>query len=148
LYVVARVGRERFAFRVRALEEVLDAPDIGWVPRASDGLLGQIRYRDRSVAAYDAGWAFGVARDAGSGAAIIVRDGPRRLAIVVDDVEDLARVDQRSRRPVPAGTDADGVLDGVCIAEGDHAGLISLVRMDKLLARLTARDADDKGGTS
>jgi chemotaxis signal transduction protein len=138
LHLVTLVGTERFAFPVAHVEEVIDAPRLSWVPGAPDGLLGQMRHRDRTVSAYDAGAAFGVRRANGTGTALILRDDAARVAVVVDDAEDLQLVAPESVRAVPTGADADGVLRGVCIAAG--RGLMSLVRVDALVARVTARD--------
>jgi len=78
LHLVARVGAERFAFPVAQVEEVIDAPDVTWVPLAPAGLLGQLRYRDRTVSAFDGGWALGVAREGTTGSAVVLSEGVRR----------------------------------------------------------------------
>lgn len=142
LHLIVRVGPERFAFPAAAVEEVIDAPSIAWVPRAREGLLGELLYRDRTVSAYDAGWAFDVPRGAGAGAAIVLRDGEERLAIVVDDVDDLLLVDQASVRPVPAGPDAAGLLRGLRFLADGGPGLLGLVRVDALLARVGRRGSE------
>lgn len=141
MHVVVRVGPERFAFRVGDVEEALDAPRVTPVPLAPAGLLGQARYRDRTVRAFDAGWVFGVSGDGGAGTALVFRDGEERVMLVVDDVEDLADVAPGDVRPVPSGADGEGVLLGVCLAADGR--LVSLVRADAMVARATARRSHD-----
>lgn len=145
LYLVARLGTECFAFPARQVEEVVDAPRVSWVPGAPDGLLGQMRYRDRTVGAYAAGWLFGVQPatevGTGSGTAVILRAGELRVAVVVDDAEDLQLVPWETVRAVPLGTDPEGILRGVCFAAGRGPDLVSLVRVDALVARATAGEA-------
>lgn len=145
LYLVTRVGTECFAFPVSHVEEVVDAPSVSWVPDAPDGLLGQMRYRDRTVRAYAAGWAFGVQQatevGTGSGTALVLRAGELRVAVVVDDAEDLQMVPSETVRAAPAGTDPEGVLRGVCFGTGRGRELVSLVRIDALVARATAGEA-------
>jgi chemotaxis signal transduction protein len=145
LCLVTRVGTECFAFPVAQVEEVVDAPNVSWVPGAPDGLLGQMRYHDRTVRAYASAWAFGVqpAKDAGTAwrTALILRAGDVRVAFVVDEVEDLQMVQPETVRAVPVGSDPEGVLRGVCFTAGVGRELVSLVRVDALVAHATAGEA-------
>ena len=146
LHLVARVGTERFAFPVAQVDEVIDAPGISWVPGARGGLLGQLDLRDRTLSAYDGAWALGIRRDAaaaanaagGVGTALVLRDRNERVALVVDDAEDLRMVEPQSVRAVPGGADAEGVLRGVCIASERDRRLVGLVRVSALFARVAA----------
>lgn len=143
LYVVARVGSERFAFPVTDVEEAIDAPQIDAVPGAALGLAGQLRYRDCTVSVFDGAWALGVRRAECSGTALILRDGTRRLAVLVDDVDDLTSFAPDAVHAVPAGIDSDGVLSGVWFAGA--AQLVGLVNTDALLIRLTTFGASAIG---
>ena len=143
LHIVARIGVERFAFPVSDVEEAIDAPQIDWVPGAARGLAGQIRYRDCTVSAFDGGWALGVPRTTDGGTALILRDGIRRLAVIVDDVDDLTSFASDAVHAVPAGTDSDGVLSGVWLA--GTAQLVGLVHTEALLIRLKTFDASAIG---
>ena len=146
-YIIARVGGERFGFATRDVEEALDAPTVGWVPVAQRGLLGQMRHRERTVSAFDGGWMFGLARRARSGGApdaataLMLRDGDRRVALIVDDVEELCTIDMQGVRPVPRGADEDGILRGVVFAPAPLEGLLSLVRVAALIDRATSGEA-------
>ncbi|MCX5767022.1 MAG: chemotaxis protein CheW [Gemmatimonadetes bacterium] len=135
LHVVARVGDERFAFAVADVEEVIDAPSLEWVPSAPLGVAGQLRHRERTLSAFDGAWAFGLAVGRVGGTALVLRAGDARTVLMVDDVDDLAVLDVRTLRPVPAGADAEGVLAGVCIGARADGGLVNLVRVDALLSR-------------
>lgn len=141
LHVIARVGTEHFAFAVRDVEEAIDAPSLEWVPAAPEGLAGQLRHREHTLSAFDAGWAFGVRRDARATTALVLRAGDRRAALVVDDVDDLATLDLATLRPAPPGTDADGILAGVCVGVRNDGQLINLVRVGALLDRAAATGA-------
>lgn len=130
MHVVARVGTERFAFRVAEVEEALDAPGLVAVPNAPAGMRGQLVHRERTVSAYDAAWAFGVTRagePASTGTALVLRVADDRVALVVDDVEDLASLDSGTMRPAPAGTDPNGLLRGVCLPRAGGAARRSLI---------------------
>jgi chemotaxis signal transduction protein len=70
--------------------------------------------------------------------ALVLRDGDRRMALIVDDVEDLCAIDMQGVRPVPRGADVDGVLRGVVFAPAPLEGLLSLVRVSALIDRATS----------
>jgi chemotaxis signal transduction protein len=136
LHIVVRVGAERFAFPVSNVEEAMDAPTVEWVPVAPAGMLGQLKHRDRMLSAWDAGWAFGLVRGAGAGAAIVLRDDARRIALIVDDVVDVSRLEAGGVRAVPAGADSTGVLSGVCLPADGGGLLVNVVRVESLMASL------------
>jgi chemotaxis signal transduction protein len=121
MHVVARVGQERFAFRVADAEEVIDRPQLVRVPNAPAGLVGQFEHRGRMVSAFDAGWMFDVERDPTSETALVLRVADDRLALLVDDVEDLTALDTDAVRPTPAGADPAGLLRGVCLPRAERA---------------------------
>ncbi len=145
LHLIVRIGTERFALPVAFVDEAIDAPEISWVPRAREGLLGELLYRDRTVSAYDAGWAFGVPRTTEAGTALVLRDGDARVAVVVDDVIDLLRVEQQSIRPVPPGPAADGLLRAICLLGETGRELLGLVRVEALLSRVGGRESVGSG---
>lgn len=146
LHVVARVGADRFAFRVADVEEVIDAPALLPVPGATSTLVGQFAHRGRTVTAYNAGWVLGRAASASPASgeaaigntAIVLRVADDRAALIVDDVEDLTPLEAEAVRAVPAGSDPAGVLRGVCLprAGGTEAqSLIGVVNVTAVLAR-------------
>ena len=141
MHVIARVGSERFAFRVADVEEVLDAPAIVAAPIAPPGLAGQIRHRDRMIRAYDAAWTFGVARWNVATTALVIRVAGDRIALLVDDVEDLTALAPDVLRAAPPGTDPGGLLRGVCLprecaASGAaHGALVAVVNAAAVVSR-------------
>lgn len=137
LHIVVGVGGERFAFSVSHVDEAIDAPSIDWVPVAPAGMLGQMLHRGHMVGAWDAGWAFRLPAPAAAGAALVLRDGPRRMALVVDDVMEMARIESADLHDVPGAADLDGVLSGVCLASkrgGTKEKLVNVVRVEALAA--------------
>lgn len=149
MHVIARVGGERFAFRVADVEEVLDAPALMPVPGAPPGLSGQLRHRGRTVSAYDSRWSFGIERrastrstrtDRGAGTALILRVAADRVALLVDDVEDLTALDSDALRAAPAGTDPSGLLRGVFLPRegGNTHVLVGVVNVVAVVARASS----------
>ncbi len=129
MHIVARVGAGRFALSAADVEEVIDAPDLIPVPNAPPGLAGQFAHRERTVSAFDGGWAFSIARvrPARESTVLVLRVSGDRIGLVVDDVEDLATLDPDALRPVPAGVDTSGALTGVCRLHPDDRTLVGVV---------------------
>jgi chemotaxis signal transduction protein len=150
MHVVTRVGDEHFAFPVSQVEEAVDAPAIARVSALPAGMLGQLLHRGRMVAAWDAAWAFRIGTPRGiaeTGVALVLRDGPRRVAFVVDDALGMARVDPAGLRPVPEGADLDGVLRGVCRLEEVGHTLVNVVRVEVLADMVAPRGSIMHGVT-
>lgn len=144
LHIIARVGGEHFAFPAADVEEAIDAPAVEWVPVAPEGMLGQLAHRGRMVGAWDAGRLFRFAAPAAGGAALLLRGGERRVALVVDDVTEMIRIEPAGVRSAPPGADPDGVLSGVCFRARRRVGragtpLINVVRVDTLVALVSRR---------
>lgn len=139
LHIVVGVGGERFAFSVSHVEEAVDAPNIEWVPVAPVGMLGQLPHRGRMVGAWDAGWAFRLPGSSAAGAALVLCDGPRRIALIVDDVMEMARIEPADVQEVPTAADLEGVLRGICFANKGRSALVNVVRVDALSALLASR---------
>lgn len=150
LHIVALVGAERFAFPAQSVEEAVDAPTIEWVPVAPDGMLGQLMHRGRMIGAWDAGRLFHLASPARAGAAVILRNGAGRVALAVDDVTEMTRLDPIDVRAVPGGSDPDGVLAGVCLQRDAGAGqsLVNVVHVDALTALVSRRGVPTEGVAS
>lgn len=129
MHIIARVGAGRFALNATDVEEVIDAPDLIPVPNAPPGLAGQFAHRERTVSAFDGGWAFGVlrGRKPREPTVLVLRVSGDRLGLVVDDVEDLATLDPDAVRPVPAGVDTSGALIGVCRLNPADRTLVGIV---------------------
>ena len=95
-------------------------------------MLGVISLRGRMLPAYSPARPLGVALARADAAALVVRAGDRRVALAVDDVDDVMTVDLAELRPVPvlAGEERDAVLLGVA-ARG--AELVAVLDADALV---------------
>jgi len=134
-HLLARVGGERFAFALGLVIEAMDAPVLHDPPRRPDGMLGTMRHRGRTLPVWDGARAFGVARTARDGTALVLDDAGRQLALLVDDAVDILEIAPDALRAAPAGSDAEGMLAGV-VRDGD--GLVGVVRVDVLVSRLVS----------
>ena len=105
-----RLGNETFAAELGAVEEAVEVPALHDLPEMQTGMLGMFDLRGKLLPVFSAAGVLGVPLAAGSTAALILRGGDRRIAIAVDDVEDVIDADCALLRPPPAGLDPDGVL--------------------------------------
>ncbi len=156
MHIIARVGAGRFALNAADVEEVMDVPDLIPVPNAPRGLAGQFAHRERTVSAFDGGWAFGIprVRPARESTVLVLRVSGDRLGLVVDDVEDLATLDPDAIRPVPPGVDSAGALVGVCrlhLADRTLVGVVTAlavaVRAWTLAPHAVPESADGEPGS-
>jgi chemotaxis signal transduction protein len=108
--LVVRVGRERFALPVEAVEELVESPRPRAVPGAATAVVGVFALGDALLSLYDPAVVLGAPLD-GAPVALVMRSGPGRLALAVDDADDVMRVDLSEVREAPRdGTDDDLVV--------------------------------------
>jgi purine-binding chemotaxis protein CheW len=125
-----RVADESFAIDLSAVEEAVDIPPVHHVPEMPHAMLGVIMVRDTLTAVYSPAAALGVGLHDGT-SALIFRRGRSRLAVVVDEVDDVVSLDLSLLRDTPTLETNDGTVLGV-VRQGD--ALIALVDADALLA--------------
>jgi len=137
-HLLARVGDERFAFALDRVMEALDAPALHDPPWRPVGMLGTLRHRGQTLLVWDGGDAFGIRRSGTTGTALVLDHAGRQLALLVDDAMDIVPVADGALRALPSMGDGENVLAGV--VEDAH-GLVNVVRVDVLVARLESRGA-------
>ena len=129
--LIFRVGGELFAMELAASEEVLEWPGIERLSGLSGSALGVFTLRDQLMSVYSPEHALGVRREEEAGVVLVIRARGRRIALALDDVEDVIGVDLRDvKRPSPRDA-ADGILVGIA-RYGD--ALVALVNVDALAA--------------
>ncbi|MFP5355119.1 MAG: chemotaxis protein CheW [Gemmatimonadota bacterium] len=131
-----RLGCERFAFDVRALDEVLDAPPIDRIA-GGDGraiMVGLVRHAGTTIALFDAARLL-VAGEARGAQVLVMRSGARRIALLVDDVDDVTTLDLRAIKPPPFDA-TDDLLLGVT---WDHEVLTAILDARALISTCLQR---------
>lgn len=140
-----RIGPSRFAAPLAAVEEALDlAPEtVQAVPGERAALRGVFPLRGSLVPVYDPPAALGATLVRG-GTAMVVRpaDGGSRVALFVDDVEDvLENVPDEDVRPPTGAADSDGIVRGVLHRAGS---IIVVVDLNALVAACRSTDGGDR----
>ncbi len=105
-----RLGSETFAAELGAVEEAVEVPALHGLPEMQTGMLGMFDLRGKLLPVFSATNVLGVPLTPGSTAALIVHGGERRIAVAVDDVDDVIDADCAQLRNLPGGADSDGVL--------------------------------------
>lgn len=101
-----RVGDELFAFELRAVDEVLEAPIVYPVPASPPGMAGVCRYNGATLVVARASALLGV-ESPGASTVLVMRRGNSRLGVLVDDVLDVETVDIRDLKHPPYDEEDD-----------------------------------------
>jgi purine-binding chemotaxis protein CheW len=129
-----RVADERFAIELAAVEEAIDIPPVHHVPEMPPSMLGVITVRGTLTSVYSPAAALGLALHDGT-SALLFKRGRTRIAVVVDEVDDVSTLDLALLRDAPALDAGDGIVLGVV---RQHDVLLALVDADALIAACQA----------
>ncbi len=125
-----RLGGERFAIELMAVDEVVDLPVIHHVPEMPPAMLGVVTVRGSITPVYSPHHTLGLPFALRDAMLIFRREGAR-VGVLIDDVDDTASMDLAELRDAPVGDSAEGVLLGVI----RHAeALVGIVDADALIA--------------
>jgi purine-binding chemotaxis protein CheW len=131
--LVFRLANELFGIDLASVEEAIDLPAVRHVPEMPPAMLGVITVRGSLTSLYSPERALGLAL-AASASALIFKRGRGRVALVVDDVDDVFTLDLTQLRDAP-GVEGDGILLGV-VRRAD--ALLGLVDAEALIAACQA----------
>lgn len=129
-----RVATESFGIDLSAVEEAIDIAPVHHVPEMPPAMLGVVAVRGVLTSVYSPSAALELPLHDGT-SALIFRRGRARVAIVVDEVDDVMTLDLAVLRDAPVLEAGDGIVLGV-LRQGDS--LLTLVDADALLASCQA----------
>ena len=136
--LVFRVGRELFAFELRAIEEAVEGVEVRPIPDAPPSMLGIFALRDRTLPLYLLARVLDLAHTGNGAMTLVLRPSHTRIALAVDVVDDVFDSSLDRVHPAPV-SDGDGVL-GVVWRGVD---LVTLLDADVVVAAcLTAAPPD------
>lgn len=143
-HLVVRVGAEQFAVPLAALEEAVEEPRVVALPGAPTHCLGVLRWRGRRVPLHDPAPAFGLGAAVPAPVALVF-GGADPVAVVVDELLDVAVIAPEAVRPWSARGDVHGVIPGVTMIDG---AIVAVVRPGGLVAACGAGASSSAAGAS
>ena len=111
-----RIGTERFAFDIRAVDEILDDAALQPVPEAPAALIGITTFRGRPLPVFEPSGFLGITRRLGA-TVLVMRSGERRIGLLIDDVDDVESFDLSALADSPFDC-GDELLLGIVWREG------------------------------
>jgi purine-binding chemotaxis protein CheW len=121
--LVVWIGGERFAVPLEAIDELVEKPRLRDVPGAPEHLLGLFTLGSLLLPLYSPAALLGVTPGADP-AALVMRGGESRIAIAVDDADDVIRVPLAEVIDAPRTGHYDDVVPGVIWRDGDLLTLL------------------------
>jgi purine-binding chemotaxis protein CheW len=139
--LVVRIGAERFAVPLESVDELVEAPQLRAVPGAPDSLLGLFTFGDSLLPLYSPAAILG-ADAAGEQVALVMRGGQARIALAVDDADDVVSVALSDVRDAPRTGSHDDVVLGVVWRDGE---LLTLIDARAVVASYGALAMEEEG---
>jgi purine-binding chemotaxis protein CheW len=140
--LVFRVGSERFAVSLLAVDEVIEAPEMQRMPDAPPQVRGVATLRGQLLSIYDPLALLGAPSNSADGKTspgatlVFTRTGEtHRIGLAVDDVYDAVTISESEMRGVPGSDGSDGALLGL-VRRGSE--LIGVLDVDALLDNAVA----------
>jgi purine-binding chemotaxis protein CheW len=121
--LVVRIGSERFAVPLESVAELVESPHLRMVPGAPENLLGLFTLGDALLPLYSPAAILG-AESRGEQVALVMRGGHARVAIAVDDADDVINVSLSDVLDAPRTGRHDDIVLGVIWSEGDLLTLL------------------------
>lgn len=115
--LVFRIGREWCALELQSVLELVDDPDVRPIPESPPALLGVFALRGELLPLYAPGIVLGIEAE-GHALALVMRRGNGRLALAVDDVDEVVRIELATLRNPPPGSQSDDTVVGLLLRPG------------------------------
>jgi purine-binding chemotaxis protein CheW len=121
--LVVRIGGERFAVPLEAVDELVESPQLRTVPGAPDALLGLFTLGDATLPLYSPSAILG-AEPLGEKVALVMRGGRARVALAVDDADDVISVSLAEVLDAPRTGHHDDIVLGIIWRDGELLTLL------------------------
>ena len=142
------VAQQDYAFRLDDVQEIVRLPDtVNRTPNANPALLGLITRRNKTLPLFSLRALLGLAPldDEQQPVLVVLRRGETRLALAVDQVNAVLRIEESELEPVPPMLARDpGMADIAAICRrGEGQRLLSVLTTDALFSAADALETDD-----
>jgi len=138
--LVVRIGSERFAVPLESVDELVESPHLRTVPGAPEDLLGLFTLGQALLPLYSPAAILG-AEPIGEQVALVMRGGRARVALAVDDADDVISVSLADVLEAPRTGRNDDVVLGVIWSDGD---LLTLLDARAVVASYAALSMEEE----
>ena len=121
--LVVRIGAEQFAVPLESVDELVESPHLRSVPGAPPALLGLFTVGESLLPLYSPAMVLG-ASPLGEQVALVMRGGRARVALAVDDADDVISVSLSDVLDAPRTGHHDDVVLGVIWRDGELLTLL------------------------
>ena len=121
--LVVRIGAERFAIPLESVDELVESPHLRTVPGAPPALLGLFTLGEAMLPLYSPASVLG-ATPVDEQVALVMRGGRTRVALAVDDADDVISVSLTDVIDAPRMGHHDDVVLGVIWRDGELLTLL------------------------
>ncbi len=136
-HLLVRVGAERFAIPLAAVEEAVEEPEVVELPGAPSRCPGVLRWRGRRMPVHDASPVFGIDASRPPRVALVIAAG-EPVAVVVDELLDVVAIAPGLIRAWVCRDDPHRVISGVAMIDG---ALVAIVRPESVAVACGGPDA-------
>lgn len=109
-YVTFRLAESRFGVSVHRVQEVVSCPELAPVPLASSEVAGLVNLRGQVITALDIRPRLGLTKAQSDANArpmmVVVQAAGETLAVLADEVGEVATVEEEEFEPAPATLDS------------------------------------------
>ncbi|MBM3724110.1 MAG: purine-binding chemotaxis protein CheW [Acidobacteria bacterium] len=133
LHVLFQLDGSRYAIPVAGIVEAGRVPPITWVPNLPEFVLGVANLRGEVMAVVSLAALLGVtpAEDSDQGRILVIGNGARQCALLVDELSGMGRIGEGQAALGPQPGAGGELLAGVCELDGR---LVRLLDVDRLFA--------------
>ena len=121
--LLVRIGDERFAVPLEAVDELVESPNLRHVPGAPPALLGLFTLGTSLLPLYSPATVLG-ASPVREQVALVMRGGRSRVALAVDDADDVISISLADVIDAPRTGHHDDVVLGVIWRDGELLTLL------------------------
>ena len=135
LTLLFKLGKETYGLEIDAIQEIVEDPDQHFVPLAEGVLSGAINFHGQIFAVIDLPALLGFKEKPLDHRCVVLTPEYRSLALQINDIERIVKLDLASLQPPPTETGAFAIR-GVADFEGSMVNMLDTENIIKQLEQI------------
>ena len=132
LTLIFILGDETYGLEIDAIQEIIEDPDLHFVPRAEGVVTGAINFHGQIFAVIDLPGLLGFSDEERDHRYVVLTPDYKSLAISVSGIERIVKLDLSNLQPPPADA-SNSAIRGVADSEGL---MINMLDADEVIKKL------------